>query len=153
RGALMDIEFTAGTSVTVELNQDMEQGELRNRVEAYAEANPTDLPAPSVVAVGNDKRTYEVVTPNEESSEVRRAILTALDGYLDVRPAATFAGQDQPLAAALADGTVVPITSAGQRIADIAVDDVARHVGGVAVVLRDLQPPLEVEEVQRRLQQ
>src|SRR5690606_14193510 len=137
---------TAGTSVTVELNQDMKQGELRNRVEAYDEANPTDLPAPSVVAVGNDKWTYEIDTPNEESSDVRRAILTALDGYLDVRLAAAFAGQDEPLDAVLADGTVVPITWVGHRIADIAVDDVARNVGGVAVVLRDLKPTLEVEE-------
>ena len=113
---------------------------------------PLALPAPSVVTVGNDNKTYEVVTPNKDARAVRESILEALEGKLNITPEARFANSDADFAAALEQGAVVPITDQTEQVAGLSPAALRTHVGGVAIVLRDLEPPMKPAEVRQRIE-
>ena len=149
---MLDIEFASGTAVQFELTEPMPIAELRDVIEAKSRAAPAALPAPSVVTVGDDQRTYEVVTPNKDARAVRTAILEALEGKLNITPEAKFDGSAADFPAALASGAVVPVTQETQSIAGLAPPNLRAHAGGVAVVLKNLDPPMTAAEVRRRVE-
>ena len=159
-GEMLDIEFAKGTSVQFELKAPMEQDDVRKLIEAESKRNEGALPAPQVVAVGADEKTYEVISPNENSRAVREAVLAAMRDpttgapLLEIEVPSTFAGGDAPIEQALDAGTVVPIESADQQIAGMTAPQLPlpRHVGGAAIILSGLQPPLSAEEIEQRVQ-
>lgn len=151
KGNVFDIEFAGGTTAQFELTEPMQIGEVR-------ELLPDDGPLAGrlIVSVAppanlSDDMTYEVVVPNENEGEVSEAIVQALGDRLNLREASTFTGAERDFDAALGQA-VVPIVDASMQIEGITVnpDDLAAHVGGAAVVLRDLQPMLSEDELRTR---
>src|SRR5262249_17482371 len=94
----------------------------------------------------------EVVTPNESAKAVRQTILTALQGKLNIREQARFDMVDSSLPDAM-NKAVFPIDARTTTIAGQAPDALRTHVGGVAIVLKDLNPRLDVKEIKTRIDQ
>lgn len=157
RNELLDIEFASGTAVTFELNDEaaarMTQADVRRIIQEASEADPTALPSPSVVAVENDGRTYEVVTANEDAAAVRAAVERAMSGLLTITPRVHFEGAGLDLEDAMAAGVVVPIERDNAEIGGFVPENQAAHIGGVAIVLRNLEPQLSAEEIKQRINQ
>jgi len=152
QGRMLDIEFSSGTSVQFEMKQKTDIEELRNLIAEISRRQPQVLPAPSVVSVGDDGRTYEVITPNPNAVEVRRAIVDNLQDRLNIRVGAKF----DLVGAAFseASGTaVVPIEPTTTTIAGMAPEALRTHLGGVAIVLKNLDPPLDAQEIRQRIEQ
>ena len=156
QGQMLDIEFTKGTSVQFDLKEPMDIEDVRAAIRRVSEQRPNDLPSPNVVAIGGDRLSYEVVTPNPEAKVVRPAVLEALGDKLKVQLPSTFAGVDTTLDAATQAQLVTPIESPEQKLPGLGnflPDAMARHLGGVAIVLRDLDPPLSAAQVRDRIEQ
>jgi SecD/SecF fusion protein len=156
QGQMLDIEFTKGTSVQFDLREPMDIEDVRKAIRAESDRRPDDLPSPNVVAVGSDKLSYEVVTPSDNAKVVRTAVLEALGDKLKVQLPSTFAGVDTTLDAATQGKFVTPIEGAEQKLpglGNFAPEPLARHVGGVAIGLRDLDPPLSAAQVRDRIEQ
>jgi SecD/SecF fusion protein len=151
QGQMLDIEFASGTAVQFELREKMPIEDLRAIIDKQSKANPRVLPSPSVVSVGEDEKTYEVVTPNESAKDVREAILTALQGKLNIREQARFEMVDNTVTEAM-NQVVFPIEPRTTTIAGQVPNDLRQHVGGVAIVLRNLTPRLSEAEIESRLQ-
>ena len=156
QGQMLDIEFTQGTSVQFDLKEPMDIEDVRASIRKVSEERPKEFPSPNVVAIGGDKRSYEVVTPSADAKGVRAAVLDALGDKLKVQLPSTFAGVDTPLEAATQAKVVAPIENAEQKVpglGNFAPEGLARHVGGVAIVLRELDPPLSAAQVRDRIEQ
>jgi SecD/SecF fusion protein len=154
QGRMMDIEFASGTSVQFELKQPMKIEEVRQVIEQARDRHPDALPAPAVVSVGTEGTTYEVVTPNKDAVVVRRTILETMGDKLQLEMPSTFVGSEAPYGEAI-EKVLFPITSDNQRFAgDFAPDAsvLAKHMGGVAVQLVNLDPPLTTKQIHDRFE-
>jgi SecD/SecF fusion protein len=149
RRNMWDIEFVGGTSVEIQLkNQTPIQG-IRDRLADSRYENA--LPSPSVISVGDSGIDYEVVTANSDSTLVRKTIVEALGDMLNIQLPSHFAGEDlenKDFARALNE-VVLPITNKPLPV-DF-VRDASAEMGGVAVILKDITPPLSATELQDRL--
>jgi SecD/SecF fusion protein len=152
QGRMLDIEFASGTAVQFELKEPMPIAQLRQIIDEKSRSSPEALPAPSVVTVGNDEKTYEVITPNKDARAVRESILEALQGKLNITPEAKFASSEVDFATALDRGTVVPITDQTDQVAGLSPAALRAHVGGVAIVLKDLEPAMKAADVRQRIE-
>jgi len=156
QGQMLDIEFSKGTSVQFDLKDRMNIADVRSRVEKVAAQRPQDLPSPQVISIGGEETSYELVTPNADAKAVRKAVLDALGDNLKVQLPSTFADVGKTVEAAMDDKLVVPITGGDQKIPGLGnfnPPEVAAHVGGAAIVLKDLDPPLTAGQVEDRIQQ
>ena len=156
QGKMLDIEFTQGTSVQFDLKEPMDRDEVQKLINAVSERRPDDLPAPNVVAVGSDRRTYELVTPSANARAVRGAVLEALGDKLKVQLPSSFSAVDTTLDVATQANVVTPVENAEQKLpglGNFAPEALPRHAGGVAIVLRDLDPPLSAAQVRDRIEQ
>ena len=156
QGRMLDVEFTKGTSVQFDLTEaaaaELDQSEVRALVEEQSRRTPDALPSPQVVASGGGGASYEVITPNENAGQVRQAVVDALGPHLKVEKPSTFDNVGASLDAAVAAGAVVPIENATQQVAGFVPDDLPKHVGGAAIVLKNLRPTLSAEEVKNRIE-
>lgn len=147
---MFDIEFASGTSVQFELKHDMTQSEVSERLGAKAE----QIPSASVVSLNNRSDFYEVVTPNENAAEVREAVLSALGPDLKIELPSRFVGA-QP--GGVTDVTkvlgqqVLPIENDKVKVDGKNVPDIGGYVGGGAIVLKDLSPPISAQEIRSRI--
>jgi SecD/SecF fusion protein len=149
RGELFDIEFVSGTSVQFELKQPTPIGDVRNLLEAAGESK---LPSPTVVSVGGGETTYEVVTPSNDAVKVKDAVLEQLGGRVNIQLASNYAGVDLTAEQAM-DTAIFPIAQDTRTIVGIAPAALRSHVGGVAIVLKDLNPKLTADQIKKRLEQ
>jgi SecD/SecF fusion protein len=150
QGKMMDIEFSSGTSVQVELNQPMKLEDVRPFIDKASEQDPQALPSPSVVAVGTDQLHYEIVSPNVDRPAVKAAVLAGLQGHLKIVLPSNFNQVDADYPAAR-DTSILPISDASLSIDGYTPPAAADHVGGVAIVLRNLSPQLSVNDIRQRL--
>jgi SecD/SecF fusion protein len=150
-GRMMDIEFATGTSLQFKLTQPMDQDEVRKLIDAESEKNPQALPAPSVVAVGTERIDYQVVSPNDKRQEVRNAVLEAMAGKLAITLPSQFDGSGSDYTAA-ADKQILPIVKSDFSVDGYTPPAAASHPGGVAIVLKNISPPLTVAKIQERIQ-
>jgi SecD/SecF fusion protein len=148
RGELFDIEFSSGTSVQFELKQPTPIGEVRKLI---AQAPENLLPSSSVVSVGNGEKTYEVVTTSNDSRQVTDTVLKVLAGRLNLQEPSKFELVDQPYTAAM-DKAIFPITPTTHDIAGFAPQSLRSHIGGVAIVMNNLDPKLSADEIRARLE-
>lgn len=151
QGQMMDIEFASGTSVQVELKQPMEIEEVRTLIEEGSEQTPDALPAPQVQSVGTDDLTYEVVTPNVDATKVRAAVVSALGDKMKIEVPSTFEGTRQP-EEAVQGQFVFPIENAEQQFAGFTPAELPEYVGGAAIVLNHLTPPIAPKEIEERIE-
>jgi SecD/SecF fusion protein len=147
RGQFLDIEFSSGTAVQFDLKDPMSRAEVDELI-----SKSKDLPSPSVVAVGEGNITYEVVTPNDNAPRVKEAVLAALAGKLNLLEPSDYDMVDTP-SAELVNQAIVPITSETRNVAGVAPRELRSHVGGVAIVLKNLAPKLSAEQIRTRIQQ
>jgi SecD/SecF fusion protein len=156
QGRMLDVEFTKGTSVQFDLTEaaarELDQSEVRELVEGQSRRTPDALPSPQVVASGGGGSSYEVITPNENAGQVRQAVVDALGAHLKVEKPSTFDNVGATLDAAIAAGAVVPIESATQQVAGFVPNDLPRHVGGAAIVLKNLRPSMSAGDVKDRIE-
>lgn len=158
QGRVLDVEFTKGTAAQFELREPMKIEEVRGIVTRASDANPDKLPAPSVVSVGTDDRTYEVVTPNDNATAVKDVLKAALQGKLNLQEPSQFAMVGAQLGEAL-NRAVFPIEARTNAVGGgvggggLSPQKLREHIGGVAVVLQDLHPMLSDVEIAKRLDQ
>ena len=153
QGQMLDIEFASGTSVQFELKQKTPIEEVRRLIEGESKTNQQALPSPSVVSVGSDGLVYEVVTPNVTGQAVKAAVIQALGERLKLELPSKFDHVDEPIDRAAASKAVLPIESDLFAINGFTPRTTTKHLGGVAIVLTHLDPPLSVKEVRDRINQ
>ncbi|HEX8342546.1 MAG TPA: protein translocase subunit SecD [Tepidisphaeraceae bacterium] len=153
-GEALDIEFSGGTTVQVSLRPEykaeFDRGKLQDLVDDISRSRPGDLAAPKVIAVGNDGLQYQISTPTSDTTKVQAAVVEGLGERLDARQSSKFKLSDADLASA-ENAVLFPIENAQSAIADIPATELAAHVGGVAIVLGDVTPPLSAEQVRERI--
>lgn len=151
KGNVLDIEFAGGTTAQFELKEPMEIGAVRGLLPEEGALAGRSIVSVDPPANLPDDTTYEVVVPNEDESEVTQAIVQALGDRLNQREASTFNAFGADFEEALG-AAILPIADASMEIEGLRVDpdDLAAHVGGVAIVLRDLEPMLSEDELRSR---
>lgn len=167
KGEMMGIEFASGTSVQFEMKEPIKQKDLRDLMEKEIQKQKYDsvLPAFAVVTVGNDDKTYEVVTPNSKAVEVRDALLKVMvdksgNTLLKVLVPSTFEGNAAKLTDQISKNIVIPLEDKKTLAADKwpdgyrPEDDTLKDFEpGVAIVLSNLEPPLSAEQIKDRMKQ
>jgi SecD/SecF fusion protein len=150
QGQMLDIEFRSGTSVQFDLKQPTPIEQVRKML---ASAGESVLPSPTVVAVGSEHKSYEVVTTNEDSNQVKTAILDAIPvKLLNTEQPSEFAGAREKIGAVLGK-QVVPLT--GEKPLSVhgwKPVEALSYRGGAAIILDNLQPPLSAVEIKSRLE-
>lgn len=171
RGQVMDIEFAGGTAVTFETVDKQQQSVVRGWMNEEEKRNPTGLPAPQVVRIGTDGRTWEVTTASTDAPKVREAVLRAVGTNLKAELPSRFQGLGQTIdlqafatrnwtdaATQPANPVVIPLTP--ENLQDRAktiwpggsIPEQARqYLGGAAIVLRQLDPPIRAADIQARM--
>lgn len=154
---VLDIEFAGGTTAQFELVEPMTTPEVR---EALEREDATDVLAGlSVVSIEPtagvaDDTMYEVIVPNQDDEAVTAAVVERLGENLNVRRPSTFVGYESSYEE-VDESLVFPITDDLNEVDGLPVNPnvAAGHLGGAAIVLRDLTPMLPPEELQTRLVQ
>jgi SecD/SecF fusion protein len=171
---MLDAEFRGGTAVTLELarqNADdpasprrtATRAEVEERVhaigEGLAENDPLrPLRAADVVPVnpeddGVTSDRFIVRTYATESELVLTALVERLDTLIDALPALSFRGQDAP-SAAVAPAYPVVAPRLGDSVGRPEWrDDVSDYLGGVAIVLENIEPRPRLSDLVARLDQ
>ena len=166
-GDLLDIEFRSGTEVTFELKEGerLELETVRERLERYAAtAEPVEgvdwslLADATPVTVGEvtdaGANSFSVATLIEDADAVSEAIKEAFRDELSTTESVDFAGAD--LGVGEAKGIVEPIAagtlsqSLGRQFNE-GDPEISEYVGGVAVLLQDVEPALSVQDIEERL--
>jgi SecD/SecF fusion protein len=151
KGQLLDIEFASGTAVQFDLREPM-------RIEEVRRLLPQDhpaLPAPAVVSVGTDDRSYEVVTTSADAVKVKEVILNAFGERLALERPSVF---DQVGAKPedVMDHRVLPVvpdrTDALKAAADgFLPGNWQTYRGGAAIVLKNIEPKLTPKQIRDRI--
>ncbi|HEX2973602.1 MAG TPA: protein translocase subunit SecD, partial [Tepidisphaeraceae bacterium] len=146
---MYDIEFVSGTSVQVEFKNATDIQKVRDLL-GTPEVAPK-LPAAQVVAVGTSEKDYEVVTPNQNTREVREAVVAALGSQLKIEQESHFVNENVPFDQAY--GKVVhPIANDPITVDGFVAPNAAASKGGVAIVLKNLEPQLTPQQIQDRIE-
>jgi SecD/SecF fusion protein len=148
---MFDVEFAAGTEVQFSTKREMNDNDVRERIERFKD----EIPQPTVVAVGESGKEFSVVTANSDRQQVSKAIVQAMGQDLDVAVPSEFAKRDLATAEeAVKAGVVLPVKvdKAGRfLIDDREIPNAVQYGGGAAVVLRNITPPLTPEEIHSRI--
>jgi SecD/SecF fusion protein len=150
---LADVDFTSGTQVQFDLKAPMSLDQIRD---TFAKANDPNLPSINLTGVGSEsgeKDTgYELVTVNADAKAVRAAILNVMGDKIKTDLPSKFDHVNDPIEVATSSQTVQNVTPAFtlKELPDFkfSADD---YVGGVAVLLRDINPPLKPDQIRDRL--
>ncbi len=173
---MLDTEFLGGTTVTFSFKNN-EQGEpvklpraeVEGRIKAYAQkalaagditpeqerallgVNVFNLHADEVEGEGFSGSAFTIKTTIDDQRVVEAAITESFGDILDIPRIVEFLGSDL---AADENPPIYPIIkdSLGDNINLPSVrTSVNPYLGGVAVMLEDIQPPLSIEEIQKRI--
>ena len=153
---LADVDFTSGTQVQFDLRPEnpMTLDEVRA---AFEKANNPALPAPSLTEVGAENgvahTSYELVTADADAKAVRTAVLDVLGSRIKTDLPSKFEHVNDPVDVALSSGTIVPVTPAFtvKELNDFKIAAADDYVGGVAIILKDINPPLKKDQIRDRL--
>lgn len=168
-GKMLDTEFRGGTQVTLRLGEDesgaqhtMTRAEVEERIRAFAEsagaqsslsqARSAEVLPLNAADDGVTSDTFIVRTTVTDQASLVEALATSFADVLDVKPALAF---ERAETEQFRDAPVYPVYIAklGDNIDDPTVaDDASRFLGGVAVVLRDINPPQPLAEIRARLE-
>jgi SecD/SecF fusion protein len=160
QGQVMDIEFAGGTSVQFDLQHPMTKDALAAQLKSSGHpelegANPVPLDTP----VDGKYASFDLLTPSTNAVAVRDAVIATLKDNLKLELPSTFEGAGPGGApAAMADvlnKLVLPVTDStpwpevnGQKFRP---DNWPDYKGGVAIVLRDLDPALTPGQIADRI--
>lgn len=155
-GQALDIEFSGGTAVRVALRppangqQPLSRADMQKLVDDQSLKTPGNLAAPRVVAIGTNNLEYEISTPTIDTKAVQSAVVAAVGDRLDIDQPSKFDGVSDDLAAA-ENKRVFPIESSTAKIEGVPAYLLQGHVGGVAIELNHLDPPLDAKTIKSRL--
>jgi SecD/SecF fusion protein len=145
---MFDVEFASGTTVQIELKED--SGLPLQKVRDLINQKSQQIPAASVVSINNSDKNYEIVTPSDKASVVRDAVLDVMGPYLKIERPSKFDQTGVKVEDAL-NKSIIPIDKDTLEIDGKPISEAASYVGGVAVVLRNLDPPISPNEVHSRI--
>ncbi|MBC7782633.1 MAG: protein translocase subunit SecD [Burkholderiales bacterium] len=151
-GQALDIEFTGGTSVQVELVAAADREDVQKQLDAQSKKRPDLLASPRAVAVGKERREYSISTPTIDTRAVQQGVLEALGDKLKISKPSKFELVDSDYDTAF-NRAIYPIENAQTRIEGIPPYLLGGHVGGVALVLNNIDPPLTEQEMRSRIDQ
>ena len=80
-------------------------------------------------------------------------MLDVLGGRVAIDLPSRFDHLGEPIEAAMSDKTVLPIPSTGVTVGTFKVPGTDDYIGGAAIVMDDLQPPLTLEAIRNRIEQ
>ena len=148
---LADVDFTSGTQVEFDLKQPMK----RDAVEAlFGDSNPA-IPSPYVTAIGNvtaeGNTTYDLVTANPDAKSVRDAVMTVMGSRITSDLPSKFDNVTARVDEAIKAGTVQPIKTLPYAFKGTVIPSAENYLGGVAVVLNNISPPLKPDQIRDRL--
>lgn len=162
---MLGTEFLGGTAITIKTKADangqavlLDRSEVLDRVRAIAESNPelADLRNADVLVVnpeagGTKSNTFTVKTLGKDTQGITDAISRAFEDVMDERAPVNFRGSD---ASDAGRAPVYAIT--GPRLgANIdkpsVMNQVPDYVGGVAIVLEGIDPPVSAKQIEERL--
>jgi SecD/SecF fusion protein len=144
---LADVDFTSGTQVQFELKAPMPLDQVRS---VFAKADNPALPAPSLTSVGNENTSYEIITPNVDAKSVRSAVMTVLGDRITTDQPSKFDGVGDPIEKAI-NNAVLPINQVPLVVNGYTVPGAEDYLGGAAIVLNNLNPPLRLDQIRDRL--
>lgn len=163
-------EFRGGTKITIQLAQKpdgsrtvMTRAEIDKIIDDAAAASPQNetlrtLQSADIVVInpepGDQTRSshFTIKTTDTRATQVQQELVAALRGVIDAQPALSFAGADKPALSAPIFPIVEPVL--GKVIGNAAItDSVAGYLGGAAIVLDDISPPVPVATINQRLAQ
>lgn len=163
---MLDIEFRSGTQVSFDAKGDKHLSikEVRSRLDQAAEK--FDMPnlagnRAAVVTLGDTRiedgqvlsNSFSISTLNEDAKKVSNAVKDVFADVLETQSPITFMGVNVE---GVADAPIRPVINAtlGANIDRPTVtDDVTDAVGGVVVLLENLEPAASVEQLTARIQQ
>jgi SecD/SecF fusion protein len=153
QGQALDIEFSGGTSVRVELRDglNLDRAQLQDAVDAVTEQRPGDLAAARVVSLQGG-RLFEISTPTTSATAVQKAVVEGLGDKLKIAQPSRFDGLESDYEQAL-NQTVFPIEDVRTRVEGVPPYLTQGHVGGVAIVLNQLSPALDAKTIKERIDQ
>lgn len=153
---LFDIEFRGGTEVEFTLKDELR--ESVGGIETGIRATLTDATVIGINdSINNEYRTFSILTTNTDADAVSTAVRETFQAKLDTPPVIKFDGHQfevKPNERTLPGDIVLPITGSnlGQVIGRPEVtNDVSDAVGGVAIVLENLDPPVQLDDLAQRL--
>ncbi|HEX8325304.1 MAG TPA: protein translocase subunit SecD, partial [Tepidisphaeraceae bacterium] len=158
QGQALDIEFSGGTAVRVALlppvagEKPIDRATMQDLLSAQSQKRPTDLAAPRVVSLGGDNLQYEISTPTTDARAVQAAVIEAIGPRLDIAKPSTFDAVSDDYSAA-ENRAVYPIETAQTRIEGVSNYLTQSHVGGAAIVLNNLNPPLDAKTIRTRVRE
>jgi SecD/SecF fusion protein len=147
---LADIDFASGTEVQFELkDQDaMDIAQLRALFTQKADSH--FLPSISIQSVNNDNKTYEIITPNQVTAQVRDEVLRVVGTKIKTELPSKFDRVGEKLEDVIGTA-VVPIVKVPLVINGYTVPNSDEYLGGAAIVMTNLNPPLKVGEIEDRI--
>ncbi len=150
-GKLADVDFTGGTQVQFDLRQPLGLQAVRD---LFAKANTPALGSdPDLTSAGTGDTSYRLISPNQDAKAVRQAVLDTLGPRVATDLPSRFDHVGETVDLALVDHAVQNVPSGGLTIGDYKVPGTDEYIGGAAVVLSDLQPPLTLEAIRNRIEQ
>lgn len=150
---MWDIEFVSGTSVEIELKEPTPINKLRDQLK-----DVKDLPSPTIVAMGDKDHQglqYQVITPNPDANMVRNALTYKIGDLLNIQKRAQFDMYDpSPDGAGYGNALnniIFPVNISKPLPVDYRLPDISYVNGGVAIILKNIDPPLSAADIQDRL--
>jgi SecD/SecF fusion protein len=157
---MLDIEFRSGTEVSFELanDQTMTLEQVRERLTTVAkDVNIPELSGEQsrVVTVGDaDGHTsngFSIQTLHQDSTAVSKAVKQAFSDVLDEERPLTFKGVDAQRIGE-APAFIINQAKLGDVIDRQVDDDISDFLGGVAIVLDNIEPAVTEEDLTARIQ-
>jgi SecD/SecF fusion protein len=170
---MLDSQFRGGTKVTVKLKEtspgvriEKSREEIQAEVEKVAAANPADpilnnLQHAPIILKNPDPNNpslsseFQFKTTLSDPDTVQKGIIKALGPLLDAQPELKFAGSEiqEPRLA-----PVYPIVDAtlanNEGLEKFGIQEkVIDYLGGAAIVLENIQPPVSIESIDARIRQ
>ena len=145
---LADVDLSGGTQVQFDLRQPMKLAAVRDLF--HQTATPALGVDPDLTPAGTDGKSYRLVSPNVDAKAVRAAVLSVMGNRLTSELPSHFTGSGDPYEKAI-DHAVRPIATVPFTVDDTTVKEAEDYLGGAAVVLSDLDPPLRVDQIRERV--
>jgi len=161
-------EFRGGTKVTIRLGSDrtgksnkMTRAEIAKLIDDAAGAAPGDqtlqtLKSADIVVINPDlndqtrSSEFSIKTSDTRAKEVQSSLVHALGDVIDAQPQLAF--KDSEKAAAGSPTYAITEPELGKNILRDAVKNpVAEYVGGIAIVLEDITPPVSLQSIRDRM--
>jgi SecD/SecF fusion protein len=144
---LADVDFTSGTQVQFDLKQPMPLEDVRK---VFDQSTDDAIKGYSLTSAGNDNKSYEIITPDVDAKAVRSAVMSVMGDRITTDQPSKFDQVGAPIEAAL-NNAVLPIATLPLKVNGYTVAGAEDYLGGAAIVLNNLNPPLRLDQIRDRL--